>query len=96
MPLSEFQKHVLRLLVPQRTHESHVARGSPIAFHTSRYSGDFDIFMIERLVSVAALADATTAFSQSRMPRSTFDPVPSPRPRRITWPVPFVTDTCTI
>src|SRR3546814_8164500 len=59
MPLSEFQKQVLRLLAPQRTLESYVAGGSPIAAATSRYSGDFDIFHDRaELVSKAALADA--------------------------------------
>src|SRR3546814_20162387 len=59
MPLSEFQKQVLRLLAPQRTLESYVAGGSPIAAATSRYSGDFDIFHDRaELVSKAALAAA--------------------------------------
>lgn len=58
MPLSEFQKQVLKLLAPQRTQESYIAGGAPIAAHTSRYSGDFDIFHDRaELVSEAALAD---------------------------------------
>jgi hypothetical protein len=59
MPLSDFQKHVLKLLATQRTTESYVAGGAPIAAYTSRYSGDFDIFHDRAdLVSKAALADA--------------------------------------
>lgn len=59
MPLSEFQKHVLRLLSAQRTPESYVAGGAPIAAWTNRYSGDFDIFHDRaELVAEAATADA--------------------------------------
>ncbi|NNM78001.1 hypothetical protein HJG53_13930 [Sphingomonas sp. ID1715] len=59
MPLSEFQKYVLKLLAAQRSQESYIAGGAPIAASTSRYSGDFDIFHDrEDFVSKAAAADA--------------------------------------
>lgn len=59
MPLSEFQKHVLKLLAAQRTQESYIAGGAPMAACTSRCSGDFHIFHDRaELVSESALADA--------------------------------------
>jgi hypothetical protein len=59
VPLSEFQKQVLRLLATQRTPESYIAGGAPVAARTNRYSSDFDIFHDQaELVSKAALADA--------------------------------------
>src|SRR3546814_14938126 len=58
LPLSDFQKQVLRLLAPQRTLESYVAGGSPIAAAPSRYSGDLAIFHDRaELGSKAALRD---------------------------------------
>ena len=57
MPLTSFQQHVLRLLAAQRTPESYVAGGAPIAAKTERISKDFDIFN-DRVEIVASAAQA--------------------------------------
>lgn len=59
MPLDEFQKHVLKLLATQRSPNSYVAGGAPIAARTTRFSADFDMFHDRAdLVAGAAEADA--------------------------------------
>jgi len=63
MPLTEFQKQVLRLLASNRSPNSHVARGT--ALNTSpasaRFSLDIDIFHdAQELVEASARLDAET------------------------------------
>ena len=63
MPLTEFQRTVLRLLADQRGPESFVAGGSVInaAPDSPRYSDDVDIFHdAEESVAAASTADAAT------------------------------------
>src|SRR5436305_1954974 len=59
MPLTPFQKGVLRILVANRTPESHIAGGVVINRQDTglRYSDDFDIFH-DLAASVAASAEA--------------------------------------
>jgi hypothetical protein len=61
MPLSLFQTRVLQLLAQNRTNESHVAGGLPIAAVSVRMSDDIDIFQDdEEAVESAARKDAAT------------------------------------
>jgi hypothetical protein len=63
MPLTPFQKEVARLLIANRTPESHIAGGAVInRLETSlRYSDDLDIFHdVAATVAASAEADAKT------------------------------------
>ena len=44
MPLTKIQSDILRLLAANRDPESYVAKSMPLTRHTSRSSGDIDIF----------------------------------------------------
>ena len=58
MPLSNYQSEILRIVAAQRTPESHVAGGAPIAALSSRQTNDLDIFNDRaRNVEDAALLD---------------------------------------
>lgn len=57
MPLDNFQKHVARIIAPNRTRLSPVAGGSMIQRHGVRLSGDADIFVKDEDVHALYEAD---------------------------------------
>lgn len=61
MPLSNFQRDILKIIAANRTPESYVAGGAPITAISERQSGDFDIFHDRpALVEDAARLDETS------------------------------------
>jgi hypothetical protein len=59
VPLTRIQIDVLALLASQRDPESYVAGGTPLNQHTTRFSGDIDIFHdVDTRVRTAAENDA--------------------------------------